>query len=289
MLSCVPFLSSASSDLSSPSLLLSQLNIHGASTKRLIVDTVRLSGASSGIYLLSCPGALLANVQGKNFRGPFPRGQCVQFDKSAQSRLEHFSCVNDIGSNSSFTEDNISIFQSDNVSVIHGLIDGNNSPSGDGVMVESGGSTVTGQTISRGLIEDVDAVNQGNGCFGGWAVSNVVFKSVRVSKTHCGGVDGRKKPSSGALVFSGGSEGKPPVASTGLRIENATYQQLCKKNLVWPGQAFAEQTLGQGTFTPRSPLNLKFCWEASDALKTDDVTGHLAPARLLHPRLLNVS
>jgi len=41
------------------------LNIRGASTERLVVDAVRLGGASSGIYLPSCPGALLANVQAK--------------------------------------------------------------------------------------------------------------------------------------------------------------------------------------------------------------------------------
>jgi hypothetical protein len=151
-----------------------------------------------------------------------------------------------------------SIFQSDNVTIRLGVIDGNNSPSGDGVMFESGGSTVAGQTITSGLVEDVDTVNQGNGCFGAWGVSGVVFKDVRISHTHCTGVDGRSKPSSGALLFGGGTEGK--VASKGLEIADGIYTQLCVKNLVWPGTAWAEVQLKEEVFTPRQPLDLAFCW-----------------------------
>jgi hypothetical protein len=54
-----------------------------------------------------------------------------------------------------WTEDNISVYQSDNVTVRRGVIDGNNSPAGDGVMLESGGSTDPGKRITSGTIEDV--------------------------------------------------------------------------------------------------------------------------------------
>jgi len=237
------------------------VGISGASTESLRLDRVRTVGGSSGIYLLGCPGARLTNVQGSDMRGPFPRGQCVQFDKCPNAVLDTFSCVNRVGTNASWTEDNISVYQSNNVTVRNGLIDGNNSPSGDGVMFESGGSRVTGQTITAGRVEDVDTVHQGNGCFGAWAASGVVFHNVRASRTHCTGMDGRGKPLSGALVFSGGSEGSPPVASRGLQIINGTYSELCANNLVWPGRAFAATQLQAGNFTPRSSLNLVFCWE----------------------------
>jgi hypothetical protein len=128
-------------------------------------------------------------------------------------------------------------------------------------MVESGGSTAVGKAIISGLVEDVDAVHQGNGCFGAWGVSGIVFKNVRVSQTHCEGVDSRGKPSSGALVFAGGSEGTAPVvASKGLVIVNGLYNQLCVKNLVWPASAWAGTELTEGTFTPREALGLSFCW-----------------------------
>ena len=56
------------------------------------------------------------------------------------------------------TEDSISIWRSSNVTVARGLVDGNNSPTGAGVMFEGSEEGVTG-----GLLEDVDAVHQGDG------------------------------------------------------------------------------------------------------------------------------
>lgn len=100
----------------------------------------------------------------------------------------------------------------------------------------------------------------GNGAFGAWAASNIVFKAVRVTKNHCEGVDGRGKPSSNSLVFAGGSEGG--VASTGLTIAAGLYSQLCNNNLLWPSAAFAAVQLTEQEFSPREPLQLSFCWEA---------------------------
>ena len=198
------------------------------------------------------------------------------------SLLEDFSCEND---NSSFTEDNINVFESNNVTVRRGnphdccwrlgcilprvpamivrtgLIDGNNSPSGDGVMYECGDKAHAYMT--SGLVEDVDAINQGNGCFGGWGVSGLVFRNVRAAKTHCVGWAGRAKPSSGALVFAGGTEGGANgQPSHGLEIVNSSWSQLCKVNLVWPGAAFSRRELTEVAhgFVPRPPLRLGFCW-----------------------------
>lgn len=142
---------------------------------------------------------------------------------------------------------------------VQGLIDGNNSPSGDGVMFESGGSAAHG--ITHGLVEDVTVTNQGNGCFGAWGVSNIVFKDVQVSHTHCNWTDGRSPPSSGALVFGAGAEGTPPIQSAGIQIVNATYNTLCKQNLFWPGSAFSKMDAVEGGFAPSEPLHLQFCFD----------------------------
>jgi hypothetical protein len=103
----------------------------------------------------------------------------------------------------------------------------------------------------------------GTGCFGGWGVSGLEFRNVRVMATHCDGWAGRGAPSSGALVFAGGNEGG--ANSSGLRITNATYYQLCKHNLVWPGTAFVETELKDAPFVPRAPLRLAFCWSTNYA------------------------
>ena len=128
-------------------------------------------------------------------------------------------------------------------------------------MVESGGSSKPGQAIHSGFIEEIDAVRQGNGCFGAWGVDHVVFRGVRASETHCEGVDGRSKPSSGALVFGAGKEGT--ILSSNISIVNASYQKLCRRNLVWPGSAFSSADLQSASFTPKRPLALAFCWATS--------------------------
>ena len=95
----------------------SAVAIAGSGSANVRIDGVRVEGSSSGVYLLSCPGAHVSRVEGHNMRGPMPRGQCLQFDKSNNSLLEDFSCEND---NSSFTEDNINVFESNNVTVRRG-------------------------------------------------------------------------------------------------------------------------------------------------------------------------
>jgi hypothetical protein len=235
----------------------SAVAIGGSDSADVRIERVRAEGCSAGVYLLQCPGARLSEIEAHNMRGPMPRGQCVQMDKCNSSVLSDFSCEND---NSSYTEDNINIFESTNVTVRRGLIDGNNSPSGDGVMFECGDKAHAFMT--SGLVEDVDAIHQGNGCFGGWGVSGLEFRNCRVMSTHCVGWAGRAKPSSGALVFAGGTEGGANgQPSSGLRIVNGSYHDLCKQNLVWPGSAFVQTELvDSGAFEPRPPLRLEFCW-----------------------------
>ena len=47
-----------------------------------------------------------------------------------------------------------------------------------------------------------------------------------------------------------------------MQVINASYAELCKKNLVWPGTAFSRVDLREETFVPRQPIRLQFCWEA---------------------------
>jgi len=222
-----------------------RVNIVGYGTTGLVIDHARLEKGSSGVYLIECPGAQVRFVEGHDFRGPFPRGQVVQFDKCDDSLLEDFSCEN---SDTSWPEDIVSVYQSSNVTVRRGLVDGNNSVSGVGVMFEQSGSGHSG-----GLAEDVDAVHQGNGCFSGYPGYNVTFRRTRSRDNFCTD-QGRGEPSSGGLAWAGSPE------SSGLRIEDSRYHNLCQ-GLVWDESVFTAQELTDEDFTPRAPLRLTFCWQ----------------------------
>jgi hypothetical protein len=225
-------------------------NIRVYQSANVEIAGARLSRGSSGIYLQESPSATLTQIEGYDFRGPFPRGQLVQFNQSDSSTLAGFSVVN---GHTSWPEDNVNIYRSGGVSVRNGLIDGNNSPSGVGVIVDA----VAGKPAN--VVEDVDTVHMGNGGFStfGSHGSNI-FRRVRSRDNFCVGQDGRAKPSSGSNMFTGGSTQGATV------LEQAEYYNACNPgNRIWPINAFTPQPvqLTARDFSPRTALKQTFCWE----------------------------
>lgn len=189
-------------------------NINTYASPNLTVDHVTLRDGSSGMYLLESPGATITNVEGYNFHGPMPRGQFIQFNKSGDSSLTNFYVYNDPAH--SFPEDNISVYFSPNVHISNGLIDGNNSVNGVGVMFEG--------NSQGGLVEHVDAIHMGNGAFSSYS-KDVTFDFTR-SFDNIATDQGRGLPLSNALIWN--------VSNTGVSIEHSTYTDPAKSNnIVW--------------------------------------------------------
>lgn len=221
------------------------VDISGFGSADVVIERVKLLRGSSGVYLVECPDAQVRFVEGHDFRGPFPRGQLVQFDKCPDALLEDFSSENDAAT--SWTEDNVSVYQSPGVTIRRGLVDGNNSPSGVGVMFELSDGSI------GGLCEDVDALHQGNGCFSAYPGIGVTFRRTRARDNICSD-QGRGAPLSDGLAWAGSPE------SSGLAIEDSRYFALCA-GLVWDESVFDLVELDEEDFTPRGPQRLRFCWE----------------------------
>jgi len=226
-----------------PSPDLVNINCFGAS--RPTVKSARLTRGSSGIYLLQCPDASLTFIEGHDFRGPFPRGQLVQWDKSDGGVLEDFSVQTPATTK---TDDNVNVYKSVNMQIRRGLIDGNNSPSGVGVIFDG--------DLGLGVVEDVDAVHMGNGCFSDYAGSDgVIFRRTRCRENICTD-QGRGAPLSNALMFCGHPN------YTQIRLEQSAYFAACNPgNIVWPANSFAVVEVNEVDFTLRAPIALKLCWE----------------------------
>ena len=103
-------------------------NIHGWNSDHISMSDIHVTGGASGIELHDCTHAHLQRVVAFELSGPFPRGQAVQFSRSPHSTLRHFYIKNT--PYGSWVEDLVSVWQSANVSVVDGLIDGSNSPNG---------------------------------------------------------------------------------------------------------------------------------------------------------------
>lgn len=227
------------------------VNIHGVGSDHVVIHRARLSKGSGGIYLLNSDFAQLSFIQGHDFRGPSPRGQLVQFNMSNDCLLEDFSVENP--ETTSMPQDNVSVFWSSRCLIRRGLIDGNNSPAGVGVMVEhrSGDGDV--------LIEDVDAIRMGNGCFGGVPGNDVTYRGVRCRENICGD-QGRGLPLSGGLAFISWKYTADFMSSTSF-VE-AEYFALCNPHAIgWNRSEMPIADFTENDFIIREPIRLKFCWE----------------------------
>ena len=108
-----------------------------------------------------------------------------------------------------------------------------------------------------GLVEDVDAIHMGNGCFSNYAgADGNTFRRVRCRENICTSQDGRGAPSSNALMFCGKPAG---VANT--RLEQAKYFASCNGNVSWPAQSFSPFELVKDDFTLRPAIKNAFCWQ----------------------------
>lgn len=230
-------------------------NILGQQSNNVHLTGLRVEGGSTGIELAFCTEALVEGIFAKNNRGPFPRGQCVQFTHSDNSILQDFECSND---NTSWTEDNVNIWRSSNVTVRRGVVDGNNSPTGVGIMFE-----MSDQNTSLGLIEDVDALHQGDGCFSGYSARKMVMRRTRCAYNHCDGWSGRGKPTSNSLMWAAGDE--DGIQSVGILVEDSQYMHACRDNIYWEqsdgGFLNDKVDVIEQNFQPRQPPNVSMCWD----------------------------
>jgi hypothetical protein len=178
-------------------------NIEALKAPDLTIRNVTVRDGSTGIYLVDSPSAEIAHVDGYNFHGPMPRGQFVQFNRSGNSSLTDFYSYND--KNNSHPEDNISVFASPNVRISNGVIDGNNSVTGVGIMFEHGST--------GGRVNNVDAIHMGNGAFSSYA-DNVVFDDTRTFDSIYAD-QGRGMSASKGLHWN--------IAAGSISILNSTY------------------------------------------------------------------
>ena len=248
------------------------------------MKNIRLEGGSAGIQCSTCPNIKASYIEARNMRGPYPRGQCVQFGLSDNARLTDFYCMND---ETSWSEDNISMWRSSNAYVARGVIDGNYSVNGVGVMFEGSAADIEG-----GLCEQVDALNQSNTCFSAYGGKNVVYQDVTCAHTHCAAIPGRD-PKNGSRTFVAGDYLNSQygygstIYATNIKVldsfvydvcycvlDSTTGERACsdgepyRNYTSWweqskedPRGFTAIEFTELETFTPRVPITTSFCWE----------------------------
>ncbi|WP_339729821.1 right-handed parallel beta-helix repeat-containing protein [Maribacter stanieri] len=227
--------------------------IEGFDTENLGITHVKVEDGSTGIRLDQCDESVLTYIEGHNMRGPFPKGQLVQYDKCIGGLLENFSVIND--REIAWTEDNISIYKSAGQQIKKGLIVGNNSPKGVGVMFEDQNTEGARGGIG-GLVEDVDFLEMGNGVASSVEGSgNVTFNRLRAKEIICGELgQNRGQPASNSLIFAGFE------TTGGNKITDCLVYESCNPtNIIWPEYSFEVLDYRDDIdFEPREPIVLNF-------------------------------
>ena len=192
--------------------------------------------ASSGVYAVDSPKTKLAKVRCYDMRGPFPRGQCVQFNRSSNSTLTTFYAKN--YEDQSHSEDNINAYKSDNVKIRDGLVDGNWSRSGVGVIADVGSNNM--------LVENVDLMHISNAAVSVYSNDanniGVNFKAqkIRIKDSQC---HSRKstKPASGGLMLAAHPKSINPV------FNDIKWYNHCRDSVHWclPGQGCRKNNSGK--------------------------------------------
>ena len=199
--------------------------IYSYGVSGLDVSNATFRNTGTGIAAIQSPGTVLTGITGYDMQGPFPGGQLVQFGSSDGSSLTNFAVHNDAGL--SHPEDDISVVSSRNTAIAQGVVDGDNSPSGVGVMVEgqSDGTTVS----------DVDALQMGDGAFSSYS-DNVDFTNVR-SFSNIAGDQGRGVPLSNGLIFY--AEG------SNVSFDDASYTDPGDPNNIFVGNGSTQADIAE--------------------------------------------
>ncbi len=217
--------------------------IHVVNSPGFTASHVTLRDSGTGIYLGQSPGATLSHIEGHDFHGLYPSGQFVQFFHSPDGSLTNFSVTND--PNNSHVEDNVSIIGSQNVTIAHGVIDGNTSPSGVGVMFEG--------DSQGGRVEDVDVIHMGNGGFSSYS-DDVTFIDTR-SFDNIAEDQGRGDPMSNAVIWN--------ASGDDVSIQDSTYTNpAVANNIAWGPSSSGADVAAAPSATPMTPIENLFDWVA---------------------------
>lgn len=168
--------------------------------------------------------------------------------------VEDFSIVNP--QLNSWSEDNFNQYASSgSYTFRRGLVDGNNSVAGVASMVENcdPGLTTSGLQGTF-LFENIDAIHMGNGAFGVYGTTGVIYRSCRCKDT-LQFDQGRGPAASGWTTFITA----PDAFNT--RFETCQYFNVNLVDLLWDASGTTYFDATNANFTARSPIVNVFPWE----------------------------
>lgn len=236
-----------------------------------------MSGGSDSIWMKNCHHAHITNWASYNIHGPFPRGHCIQTSYCNDAIIENFICKNQW--QYSYTGDTINLWRSTRLTVSNGVILGENSPTGTGLMLEE--SDILEENKDNQWV-NVDHV-YGKGlstCFSTYGGTNVTWDNVGCRDNYNGARGGRDEHQTSGIMFYAGWENPNNVENccypTNIKIRNSKFWNTCHKPWIWSNKqkapdAWVEQDLIAEDFDLNEhPIDLKLCFKIGEEIYEAD-------------------
>ncbi len=231
-------------------------NIWIQNSKKVKISRAYLEKGESGIFAYKTSALEMRHIHCSDIRGPYWRGQCVQVQASHGAIISNFYIQQFFETSSG--HDNINAYESSDVIVQNGLIDGNYSRNGVGVIADKDAHNMTVRNVDV-IHNGVAAVNvwsgptnQDNGGIG----TNFTVENIRVKNGHCDKTWYNKEnygPSSGGLAFA-----MHPLAK-GAQYLNSVYWNHCRNEAVYGVKD--RRGITKSNFEVKAPpVELNFPW-----------------------------
>jgi len=212
-----------------------------------IIKNILSTDPSTGIYLQQSDYSTISKIKCVNARGPFPRGQLIQFNDSQHFTLSDFYSFSDLAI--AWTADNVSIYASSNGTIDRGIIDGNNRPNGSGVVTEHGSSNI--------VISDIDCYRWMNCAFGASNGNNIEFHRCKASDSYMPSVQGNPASGTGLMFIVYNFETPNGIPTTeDITVSECEYWNLHENNqIVWDSNLLIVNDITSNNFIKRIPIN----------------------------------
>jgi hypothetical protein len=200
------------------------------------ITNVMVTDPSTGVYIQSSESPYVSNLKVINARGPFPRGQCAQFNGCPNFILDGFYGLND--TSIAWTVDGVNAYNSPDGLIQNGIIDGNNCPNGSCIQIEHGSDRV--------IIRNVDGYRWLNSAFSCSNEADVAYYDCHTSDSYKPDpVRGAPSSTTGLIAICYDYEAPPPTTER-IIYSGIQYWNLASGNgIVWD-----EANLITNDFTP---------------------------------------
>ncbi len=234
--------------------------------ENVTVDNVTFYQYDRGVQLVNSHNVTMNSIECYDLRGQFPAGSVIKIGNSSSNvDITDVSCINPL--HTSHNEDVINIYNSSNITITNGYLDGSTSDFGSLVNVESGSEDVTIDNV-----HGIRYTNWGMGSGGGNAPpKGVIYRNCHLKNQTNGYETGLLRDNTSSSNFGRWAAAlDPPLATDRIKFESCTWHDefpryngdtLNSTDLWNPAYVQVNDITKDGSVMLNTPVINHFAWD----------------------------